>query len=61
VFRPVAEGHYPVIFSYGPYGKKLAFQEGNKGAWDIMAKGNPDAVAGSSNKHANWEVVDAGV
>ncbi len=25
VFRPVAEGTYPVIMSYGPYGKGLAF------------------------------------
>jgi uncharacterized protein len=58
VFRPVAEGGYPVIFSYGPYGKGLAFQEGYKTAWDIMAKQNPDAVAGTTNKYANWEVVD---
>ena len=58
VFRPLAEGRYPVIFSYGPYGKGLSFQEGYKTAWDIMVKQNPDAVAGSSNKYANWEVVD---
>ena len=24
VFRPAAEGRYPVILSYGPYGKGLA-------------------------------------
>ena len=58
VFRPLAAGRYPVIFSYGPYGKGLAFQEGYKTAWDIMAKQYPDAVAGTSNKYANWEVVD---
>ena len=28
VFRPVDEGHYPVIMSYGPYGKGLSFQDG---------------------------------
>ena len=58
VFRPVAVGRYPVLISYGPYGKGLAFQEGYKTAWDIMARENPDALAGSSNKYANWEVVD---
>jgi predicted acyl esterase len=58
VFRPEAEGRYPVILTYGPYGKGLAFQEGYKGNWEIMARDNPDAVAGSSNRYANWEVVD---
>jgi len=58
VFRPVKEGKYPVIVSYGPYGKGLAFQEGYKTAWEIMARDNPDAVAGTSNKYQNWEVVD---
>jgi len=58
VFRPVAEGRYPALVSYGPYGKGLAFQEGYKTAWDIMARDYPDAVAGSSNQYQNWEVVD---
>jgi uncharacterized protein len=58
VFRPVAEGRYPVILSYGPYGKGLAFQEGYKTAWELLARDCPDAVAGSSNRYANWEVVD---
>ena len=58
IFRPVAEGRYPALMSYGPYGKGLAFQEGYKTAWDIMAKENPDALAGSTNQYQNWEVVD---
>jgi predicted acyl esterase len=58
VFRPDAPGRCPAILSYGPYGKGLAFQEGYKGNWEIMARDNPDAVAGSSNKYANWETVD---
>lgn len=58
IFRPVAEGRYPAILSYGPYGKGLAFQEGYKTAWEIMSRENPDAVSGTSNKYANWEVVD---
>jgi uncharacterized protein len=58
VYRPVAEGKYPALVSYGPYGKGLAFQDGYKTAWEIMAKQFPDAVAGTSNKYQNWEVAD---
>src|SRR6266480_4821547 len=47
VFRPAAEGRYPVILSYGPYGKGLAFQEGYKTAWEIMARDTPDAAPGA--------------
>jgi predicted acyl esterase len=58
VFRPVAAGRYPAIVSYGPYGKGLAFQDGYKTAWEIMCRENPDAVSGTTNRYANWEVVD---
>jgi len=57
VYQP-DEGKHPAILSYGPYGKGLAFQEGYKTAWEIMARDYPDAVAGSSNRYQNWEVVD---
>jgi hypothetical protein len=57
VYRP-DDGRHPAILSYGPYGKGLAFQEGYKTAWDIMARDYPDALAGSSNRYQNWEVVD---
>ncbi len=58
VYRPVEEGHYPALVSYGPYGKGLAFQDGYKTAWEIMAREFPDAVAGTSNNYQNWEVAD---
>ena len=58
VFRPFAEGKYPAIVSYGPYGKGLAFQEGYKTAWEIMERENPDVVSGTTNQYQNWEVVD---
>ena len=58
VFRPDDGGRYPAILTYGPYGKGLAFQEGYKTAWEIMARENPDVLAGSSNRYQNWEVVD---
>ncbi|MBT77602.1 MAG: CocE/NonD family hydrolase [Gammaproteobacteria bacterium] len=58
IFRPVENGCYPVILSYGPYAKGLAFQEGYPSAWERMAAEHPDVTAGSSNKYQSWEVVD---
>ena len=58
VFRPVKEGRYPVILSYGPYAKGLAFQDGYPSAWQRMAEKHPDVAAGSSNLYQSWEVVD---
>jgi uncharacterized protein len=58
VFRPVADGRYPVILSYGPYAKGLAFQEGYKSAWTRMTTSYPETAEGSSNKYQNWELVD---
>jgi uncharacterized protein len=58
VFRPVTEGHYPVILSYGPYAKGLAFQDGYPSAWQRMVDLHPDIAAGSSNLYQSWEVVD---
>jgi predicted acyl esterase len=58
VFRPVQPGHYPVLLSYGPYAKGLAFQEGYPSAWQKMVTDHPDVPYGSSNLYQNWEVVD---
>ena len=48
VFRPVKDGRYPVILTYGPYAKGLAFQDGYPSAWERMAREHPDVTAGSS-------------
>ena len=58
IFRPVKDGGYPVILSYGPYAKGLAFQDGYPRAWQRMADAHPDVTAGSSNLYQSWEVVD---
>jgi len=58
VFRPLGEGKVPVIISYGPYAKGLAFQEGFKSAWVRMTTSYPETAEGSSNKYQNWELVD---
>jgi predicted acyl esterase len=58
VFRPVEDGRYPVIISYGPYAKGLSFQEGYPDQWRRMVEEHPDVAAGSTNAYQNWEVVD---
>jgi uncharacterized protein len=58
VFRPIAEGKYPIILIYGPYAKGLAFQDGYPSAWQRMVEKHPNVAAGSSNLYQNWEVVD---
>ncbi|MGB6661404.1 MAG: CocE/NonD family hydrolase [Xanthobacteraceae bacterium] len=58
VFRPIGDGKYPVILSYGPYAKGLSFQEGYKSNWARLTAAAPDVLKGSSNKYQNWELVD---
>jgi len=58
VFRRIEEGKHPVILSYGPYAKGLAFQDGYPSAWQRMVDKHPDVAAGSSNLYQSWEVVD---
>ena len=58
IFRPASEGRFPVLMTYGPYAKGLAFQDGYPTAWTQMADNHPDVTAGSTNLYQNWEVVD---
>jgi predicted acyl esterase len=53
VFRPVGERRYPVILSYGPYAKGLAFQDAYKSAWMRLTRAFPEVLQGSSNKYQN--------
>src|SRR5947209_18063698 len=59
VFRPVDAGKYPVIISYGPYGKWLHFEDLYTDQWRRMAEQHPDVVASSTNRSQNKKVVDA--
>ena len=58
VYRPIEQGRYAVLLSYGPYGKGLSFQEGYPTAWNKMVDDHPDTARGSSNLYQNWEVAD---
>lgn len=58
VFRPAGRGRYPVLLSYGPYAKGLAFQDGYADQWRLMTAQHPDVTRGSSSVHQNWETAD---
>jgi len=58
VFRPPSAGRCPVLLSYGPYAKGLAFQDGYPSAWQRMVAEHPDVAHGSSNLYQSWEIVD---
>ncbi|MFH1524480.1 MAG: CocE/NonD family hydrolase, partial [Chloroflexota bacterium] len=58
LFRPVDEGRYPVILTYGLYAKGLAYQEGYPHQWQKMVEDYPEILEGSTNKYQNWEVTD---
>ncbi len=58
IYRSPQEGKDPVILSYGPYAKGLAFQEGYPDQWGRMAAQHPDVTEGSTNKYQNWEAAD---
>lgn len=58
VFRPIEDGQYPILMTYGPYGKFLHFKDGYARQWKIMETKYAYALEGSSNKYMNWETVD---
>ena len=58
IYRPIEEGRYPVIMTYGPYGKYLHFEDLYVDQYRRMFAEHPDVPSGSTNKYQNWEVVD---
>jgi len=58
VYRPIEDGTYPVIISYGAFGKGVAFQEGYPMQWQKMVEDYPEILEGSTNKYQCWEVTD---
>ena len=46
VYRPIADGKYPVIITYGPYAKWLHFEQIYKTCWDKMVAEHPEVAGG---------------
>jgi hypothetical protein len=59
VFRPAADGRYPVVMAQGVYGKDIHFADGYKPQWEGLIKTYPDLCAnGSTGRYLRWETVD---
>jgi predicted acyl esterase len=58
LYRPIDDGLYPVILTYGVYAKGLAFQDGYPMQWQKMVADHPEILQGSTNKYQNWETTD---
>jgi len=58
VYRPIKNGKYGVIMTYGPYGKLLHFEDAYADQYERMLEDFPEIAAGTSEKYQNWEVVD---
>lgn len=58
VFRPAQPGRYPVLLSYGPYGKGVCYQEAYAPFWQMMTDEFPEVLEGSSNRYQAWETID---
>jgi predicted acyl esterase len=59
VFRPDADGRFPVIMAQGVYGKDLHFEDGFKAQWDQLISVYPELCSnGSTGKYLRWEMAD---
>lgn len=57
VYRPEGDGVFPVLATYGPYGKDVLFRDAYRRQWQDMVDNHPDAFAHAGD-HAAWEVPD---
>ena len=59
VYRPEAEGRFPVILAHGIYGKDVHFADGYKLLWDKLQELHPTLFKeGTSGRYARWETAD---
>lgn len=58
VFRPIKEGKYPILMTYGPYGKGLHFKDGYPLFWNKLKKDYPEVFENTTAKYMTWETVD---
>ncbi len=58
VFRPRAEGRYPVIMTLGPYGKDVHLSQFMPEAWGALQRRHPEILAASSCRYLTFETPD---
>jgi predicted acyl esterase len=58
VFRPKADGRYPVLMTLGPYGKDVHLSQFMPEAWEALKRRHPEILAASSCKYLVFETPD---
>ncbi len=58
VFRPKEPGRYPVIMTFGPYGKDVHMSEVQPPAWEVLKTRYPQILQQSSCKYLVFETPD---
>jgi len=58
VYRPEAEGRFPILMTFGPYGKDVPLRQFMQEAWDRLNQTYPEVLAASSCKHLVFERPD---
>lgn len=58
VFRPQSEGKYPVLMTFGPYGKDIHFSENSPAPWEDLTTNHPEVFRESSGKYMAFETPD---
>ena len=59
VYRPDAEGRFPVVMAKGAYGKDVHFRDAFSDQWKRLKEIYPGLdTDGTSGRHLRWETVD---
>jgi predicted acyl esterase len=58
VFRPDQPGQFPVLMTFGPYGKDIHLSQFMPEAWEHLNKRHPKILKSSSCKHLVFETPD---
>src|SRR4029077_4135160 len=58
IYRPDGPGRFPVLMTFGPYGKDVPLREFMQEAWDRLNATYPEILAASSCKHLVFERPD---
>src|SRR5689334_10731659 len=58
VYRPDGPGRFPVLMTFGPYGKDVPLREFMQEAWDRLNETYPEILAASSCRHLVFERPD---
>jgi uncharacterized protein len=58
VYRPRSDGRFPVLMTFGPYGKDVPLRQFMAEAWERLNETYPEILAASSCKHLVFERPD---